>query len=40
MTTREAARSLQRYRGRARERLRCRRATPSSGTRPSPRHQG
>jgi putative tryptophan/tyrosine transport system substrate-binding protein len=34
MTTREAAHSLQRYGGRARERLRYRRATPPLGTRP------
>jgi len=32
--TREAARSLQRYDGRARERLRYRRVTPPPGTRP------
>jgi len=34
MTNREAARSLQRYGGRARERLRYRRATPPLGTWP------
>jgi len=34
MTTREAARPLRRYGGRACGRLRYRRATPSAGTRP------
>jgi len=38
MTNRQAARSLRRYLGRARSRLRYRRATPPPGTRPGRGH--